>query len=413
MSASSGVGADGRLPADGLADALAAERAARLAAERINARRDEFLGMVSHELRTPLNAMVGWLHVLEASQADPGGPIARRAVAGLERAVEQQRALVDTLLETARALRGDLVLARERIDLAVIADEAARARREATPALQIDVEVDRAGCTVEADPKRLRHVLDELLAHAAKFADLGRLTMSVASWGDASIAVVLRFDADAAGIAWEPFRDDPSGATAPARRRGGGIGLVLCQRLIELSGGAVLVDAEPVGLSVVLPCVDVAQAAADDASARSEPARSVFDGLDVLVVDDQPDMREVLSTILTHAGARVHGAASAAHALVRYVELAADGRLDVGVLDIAMPIEDGIVLVQRIREAERSNGWRRVPMVALTAHASKALRGQALAAGFDAFLSKPLAPAQLQSTVEQLLGRGDAPAASG
>ena len=411
MSASPGAGADGRPPADSLADALAAERAARLAAERVNARRDEFLGMVSHELRTPLNAMVGWLHVLGASRADPGGPIARRAIAGLERAVEQQRALVDTLLETARALRGDVVLARERIDLATIADEAARARREATPALQIDIEADRAGCAVEADPKRLRHVLDELLAHAAKFADLGRLTVSVASRGGASIAIVLRFDADAAGIAWEPFRDDPASGAAPARRRGGGIGLVLCQRLIELSGGAIQVDTDPIGLSVVLPCVAVAQGSADDTAARAEPARQVFDGLDVLVVDDQPDMREVLSTILAHAGARVHGAASAAHALARYAELAADGRLDVGVLDIAMPVEDGIVLVQRIRDAERSNGWRRVPMVALTAHASKALRDQALAAGFDAFLSKPLVPAQLQSTVGQLLGRDGVPAA--
>ena len=409
MSVSPGAGADDRPTLD----SLAAERAARLAAERINARRDEFLGMVSHELRTPLNAMVGWLHVLGASRADPDGPVARRAIAGLERAVEQQRALVDTLLETARALRGDLVLTRERIDLAAIAVEAARARREATPALQIDVDTEPAGCPVEADPKRLRHVLDELLAHAAKFADLGRLTVSLASRGDASIAIVLRFDADGAGIAWEPFRDDPSGATAPARRRGGGIGLVLCQRLVELSGGAIQVDTDPAGLSVTLPCADAAQRGDEGASARSTPARSVFDGLDVLVVDDQSDMREVLSTILVHAGARVHGAASAADALARYVELAAHGRLDLGVLDIAMPIEDGIVLVQRIREAERSNGWRRVPMVALTAHASKALRGQALAVGFDAFLPKPLAPAQLQSTVEQLLGRGDTPVAAG
>ena len=391
---------------------LAVERAARVEAERVNALRDEFLGMVSHELRTPLNAMVGWLHVL-ASGAAANPAIGQRATAGLERAVHQQRELVDTLLETPRALRGDVALVAERVELQAVLAAAVQAREVATPALRVDLRRTPDGpaapvpAHVLADPKRLRQALDELLAHAAKFADLGALQVWIGAGEAGRVAVSFGFDDPAAGTAWDPFADDAPDASV-RRRRGGGIGLVLCRRLIELSGGTLRLQAgEPVRLRLELPAAEapLPDARPGQAPCSQHAGQSVLQALDVLIVDDQSEMREVLSTVLAQGGARVHVAASAAEGAQRYTELVANGHLDLGVLDIAMPVEDGIGLVRRIREQERLRGWAHRPMIALTAHAGGPMREQALAAGFDVFLAKPLLPDDLYDAIAHLLGR--------
>lgn len=389
---------------------LEAERAARREVERINTARDEFIGLVSHELRTPLNAMVGWLHVL-GSGRDFGEQAMGRASAGLGRAVNQQRDLVDTLLETARALRGDLQLDPEHFDLDASVAAAVEARRELAPALRINLQ--RAGCVcmIKADAKRMRYVLDELLAHAAKFADVAALDLQVRLEQQADrhdLRIGFRFGDAAADAAWEPFHEPQEYAQAPAkRRRGLGIGLVLAQRIVELSGGSLSVlDRTPSELELRIgPVEPIAEAAAANAGKNSTAGSAVkLSGLRVLIVDDQADMRDVLETVLTQSGASVRSAASADEAALYYGEMASSGQIDLGILDVAMPVEDGIGLVRRIRQFEQAGALARVPMIALTAHASASMRDQALAAGFDRFLAKPVLPAELYDTILGAVG---------
>lgn len=391
-------------------DALAAERAARIEAERIGGLRDEFLGLVSHDLRTPLNAMVGWLHVIESGR-DLGEQVFARALAGLGRAVRQQRELVDTLLETARALRGDLALSPEPVDARALLEAALAAQRERTPALRASIAVAEPLARLQADAQRLRYVFDELLGHAARFAELGTLEIAIEASGPAGSPgrVAFRFDDAAADAAWEPFRARSADA-ASARRRSIGIGLVLAQRIVELSGGRLQVlGAAPARLEMQWPTAHGPDSAAGSERPAAElldqaVGQAALDRLDVMIVDDQSEMREVLSTLLSQSGARVHVAASAAEGAALYVERVLQGGLDLGVLDIAMPVEDGIGLVRRIREQERLRHWPRRPMIALTAHASPAMREQALDAGFDQFLAKPLLPDDLYRAIAVVRG---------
>lgn len=389
---------------------LDAERTARRDAERINTARDEFVGLVSHELRTPLNAMVGWLHVLESGR-DFGEQAMGRASAGLGRAVRQQRDLVDTLLETARALRGDLQLDPKRFDLDALVASAVDARRELAPALRVNLRRAGCACMIEADEKRLRYVLDELLAHAAKFADVAALDLQVRLErlpDQCRLQVGFRFADAAADAAWEPFREPQDDAQAPAkRRRGLGIGLVLAQRIVELSGGCLgVLDGTPSELELRIgPVEPIAASAATGAGTHSTiGSAAMLSGLRVLIVDDQADMRDVLETVLTQSGASVCSAASADEAATCYVEMASSGQIDLGIFDIAMPVEDGIGLVKRLRQIEQARQLAHVPMIALTAHASPSMREQALAAGFDRFLAKPVLPAELYDTILGAVG---------
>lgn len=252
-----GPAGDPDATAHALRAALQSERAARIEAQRINARRDEFMGLVSHELRTPLNAMVGWLHVLESTRQSDA-QVAMRALAGLNRAVRQQSTLVDTLLETARALRGDLVLAPEPFDLVAVVASSVRSRLESGAAFRVELRQAAADCLIEADARRVGDVIDEILAHAARFADLGALHVEVGRDADASRGVVaMRFDDPGADVAWEPFAaaDPESVEASPARRRRGlSIGLVLCERLIEMTGGALsLRPGSPSGIRLSWP----------------------------------------------------------------------------------------------------------------------------------------------------------------
>jgi CheY-like chemotaxis protein len=202
---------------------------------------------------------------------------------------------------------------------------------------------------------------------------------------------------------FERFRQAESSTN---RAYGGlGLGLAIVRHLVELHGGSVAVQSEGEGegatFSVRLPVAAVTRTAerAPAAVSTDGPVGQRLSGLRLLIVDDEADAREVMRFMLERSGAQVRTAESAAHAL----DAIREERPDLLISDIGMPVEDGYVLARRLRAMEEGLG-RRLPAIALTAYASEEDTRRALAAGFDAHLSKPVDPARLIDIAAGLAG---------
>jgi CheY-like chemotaxis protein len=251
---------------------------------------------------------------------------------------------------------------------------------------------------VMGDPDRIQQVLWNLLSNGIKFTPKGgRVTVAVAGRDS---EIVLTVADTGAGIkreflphVFERFRQAESSTN---RAYGGlGLGLAIVRHLVELHGGSVAVQSEGEGLgatfSVRLPVAAIRTAERAPAAVSTDgPVGQSLSGLRLLIVDDEADAREVMRFMLERGGAQVRIADSAAQAL----DAIREERPDLLISDIGMPVEDGYVLVRRLRAMEAGLG-RRLPAIALTAYASEEDTRRALAAGFDSHLSKPVDPARL------------------
>lgn len=387
------------------------ERAARAAAEQARSEaesatraKDEFLAVLSHELRTPLQSMLGWVQMLGTRKLDAA--TTARGHAAIERATRTQMRLIEDLLDISRIVAGKLCLDVRRLDLVPVVDAAVDAVRAAAEAKGIEIvrELRVARAEVSGDPARLQQVIVNLLSNALKFTERGgHVTVRlVQDAGAARLAV----EDDGRGISpeflphiFERFRQADS---TKRRAHGGlGLGLTIVRHLVELHGGAVSAasDGERRGarFEVILPLVTSRgpEVVADAAERRSLPR---LDARHVLVVEDDADTRELVCTVLAECGAAVTSVGSASEALAALASSAPDLVLS----DIGMPDEDGYSFVRRLRELGAERG-RYIPAIALTAYATLAAREQALAAGFDAHLAKPVQPADLARAAVQLL----------
>jgi CheY-like chemotaxis protein len=265
--------------------------------------------------------------------------------------------------------------------------------------VDLETRIDSDVPAVLGDPDRLQQVLWNLLSNAIKFTPRGgRVTVSLVARNS---EVLITVSDTGVGIkpeflphVFERFRQAESSTN---RGYGGlGLGLAIVRHLVELHGGGVVVQSEGEGQGatfiVRLPVavatrVPVARPAAVTSEA---PVDGSLTGLRILVVDDEADAREVMRFMLERGGARVRTADSAAQAL----DALREEQADLLISDIGMPVEDGYVMVRRLRAMEESLG-RRTPAIALTAYASDEDSRRAHTAGFDAHLSKPVDPARL------------------
>jgi signal transduction histidine kinase/ActR/RegA family two-component response regulator len=388
------------------------ERAARADAEQAARAKDEFVATVSHELRTPLNSVLGWARLLRMGKLDAAA--AAKGVETIERSATAQAQIVDDLLDVSRIVRGELRLDVRPVELVPVIEAVLDAVRPAAEARQIAVAavlMPRAG-PVTGDPGRLQQVVWNLLANAVKFTPVG-----------GRVEIRLDQDPDGGGVGisvrdsgngipaeflphlFERFRQADSSST---RTHGGlGLGLAIVRHLVEAHGGTVEAHSDGPGrgstFTVRLPVVARPRRARD----RTPPPAPVepvpFASLArvrVLVVDDDPDTLEVVRQVLEQAGAHVVVAASAREA---YEALAARPP-DVLLSDIGMPGEDGLALIRRVRALEAARGGR-VPAAALTAYTQVEDRQHALSAGYQAYLAKPIEPAELTAAVARLAGR--------
>jgi len=378
------------------------ERNARAEAEAANRSKDDFLAMVSHELRTPLNAITGWTSMLLSGGLDPART--RRAYETIDRNARAQVQLIDDLLDIGRITSGRLRLNESSVDVAAVADMALESVRVTADSrgVTIDSRIDGESGRITGDANRIQQVIWNLLSNAIKFTPKGGLvTLSVTREAQ---DVVIQVKDTGQGISQDflprVFERFKQADDSPTRARGGlGLGLAIVRHLVELHGGTIQAESDGLGkgacFTVVLPVDAQKRARADDGLMRSTKAAPLdcpreIEGLRVLVVDDELDARELLKALLESCKIEVRTAASAAEGM----DVLKTAALDVLLSDVAMPDEDGLSFIRRVRSLSREEGGR-IPAVALTAYARLEDRTRALRAGFNAHVAKPVDPNEL------------------
>jgi PAS domain S-box-containing protein len=370
-------------------------------AQEANRVKDEFMATLSHELRTPLNAMLGWAHMLRSGTLPE--ETERRALDTLERNVRAQAQLVDDLLDVSRIAAGKLQIKSDDVDLAGVVMSAAETVRPAALAkgitLRVTVDQDRQ-VIVTGDADRLRQILWNLLTNAVKFTPKGGQVQIELRHTDLSASVVVRdtgqgIRADFLRHVFERFRQADS--TASRRHGGLGLGLAIVRHLTEAHGGSVAAESDGEGcgatFTVYLP-VRAIRGRVDYASGMRDARSTALSELRILLVDDEPDTREVMRVILEIEGADVTTAASAGEAL----SILARRRVDVLLADIGMPGQDGYSLMEAVRALPR-DGAGSTPAVAVTAYVSTRDRERAFEAGYGWHVAKPVDPEQLVAVV--------------
>jgi PAS domain S-box-containing protein len=387
-------------------------REAKVAAESANELKDHFLATLSHELRTPLNVILGYARLLQThsvaaeDQQRAFDVIARNAVA--------QNQLVDDLLDMSRITTGKFRLDPRPIPVVTVLHDALEGVKPAADAknITLDVDIDPLAGTVAADPTRLQQVFWNLLANAAKFTPKGgRISVSLARDG-AHVQVVIRDNGPGISPEFLPFVFEPfrqAGAGFDRAHGGLGLGLAISRQLVELHGGTIQAASAGLGLgaafTIRLPRVD--EQTIDDIrlrgapdEARSGAAQASLTGVNILLVDDEPDTLTLFRKALEDAGAQVRAVASGVDAL-REVE---SWRPDLLVTDLGLPGMDGYEL---FRALSATRTGRTLPAVAVSAYARPDDRTRALAAGFIAHVAKPIDPLSLVRTLTTTLSPTD------
>lgn len=385
--------------------ALEQERVAREQAESANRIKDEFLAVLSHELRSPLNPILGWTKLLQTRRFDQQST--KRALETIERNARQQTQLIDDLLDISRVLSGKLSLNQAPIDLVATIEAALETVCLAAEAKSIHIYTQLAPIVgnVLGDGGRLQQVIWNLLSNAVKFTPAnGHITVRLVRVGsEAQIQVQdtgKGIAADFLPFVFESFRQEDSKTT---RQFGGlGLGLAIVRHLTELHGGTV--RAESLGedqgstFTIALPLIEEAnELTAHAAKPTVSMPRLPLVGLRLLVVDDEADMRDLISTILQQTGAIVTVVTSATEALAVFDQV----QPDVLVSDIGMPLVDGYELMRQLRDRLAQQN-RSIPAIALTAYATEHDQQNALAAGFQHHLSKPIDPDVLINIIAAL-----------
>lgn len=396
---------------------LTSERAARAEAERTGRMKDEFLATLSHELRTPLSAILGWSQLLQ--RTDVNSEEAREGLATIERNARAQAQLIEDLLDMSRIISGKIRLDVQPADLTAVIKSAISTVKHSAAAKQIEVTcaLDSQVGPIVCDPNRIQQVVWNLLSNSIKFTPPhGEVVVELQR---ASSHVEISVRDSGAGIApeflphvFERFRQ--ADATTTRRHGGLGLGLAIVKNLVELHGGSVSVwsagESQGSTFKILLPFstlgVRTEPLSPDETqqlsnAQRAQPATAWIPpnltGVRVLVVDDEPDARELAKRILLECHADVVVAKNGREAL-HILNLSPP---DVLVSDIGMPELDGYELLRRARAAGCY-----VPAAALTAFARAEDRTQALEAGFQSYLTKPLEARDLVATVANLAGRG-------
>jgi len=382
---------------------LESERAARSEAERASLLKDEFLATLSHELRTPLSAILGWVHILRRKLQ--GDAALAKGVDVIERSTRVQTQLIEDLLDMSRITSGKLRLDLQPVHPLAFVQAALDSVKPLadTSNVAVMLDVHESAPAVMADLGRMQQVVWNLLTNAIKFSPNGG-QVSVAIAGDDEWVTI---EVQDSGIGIEPeflphvfdrFRQADGSTT---RRFGGlGLGLSIVSRLTELHDGTITAASDGLGTGakfvVRLPAYGMA-ATRPGIPLERYPDEKNLVGVTILLVDDEPDVLDLLSRVLRESGAVVHPVASALEAQATLGSLS----VDLMISDIGMAGIDGYQLIRQIRQLVQP--LARIPAIALTAFARPEDRKRAIEAGFDVYLAKPIEPHILIRHAYQLL----------
>jgi two-component system, chemotaxis family, CheB/CheR fusion protein len=394
-------------------DLLLRETSARREAERASQSKDEFLATLSHELRTPLTTILSWAQVLRLGKIDVQKTT--QALTLIERSAKDQAQLIDDLLDVSRIQAGKVSLdLRELVagDSVVAAVESVRNLAD-DKSITIKTEFDPLGCLVLADSGRLQQVFRNLFTNAIKFTPRGgKITVRLKHKKDPEL---LEIQVQDTGKGIKPeflphlFARFSQEDSSPKRLFSGlGLGLSIVRNLVEMHGGSVTAASPGEGkgaiFTVTLPCTRTRPAEVTrgvvgrQTSAGNKPAK--LTGIRVLIIDDLDETRRAFSVMLQSCGALTKTAASAKAGLAALAQF----KPNLVLCDIAMPREDGLSFIRKVRELKPGRG-RKVLAVAVTAYAGTDNVRQALDAGFDAHLAKPVGVVDLSRVIKKLTGR--------
>lgn len=395
---------------------LEREQEARNLAEVASRSKDEFLSLLSHELRTPLNAILGWSRMLEAGPLEP--EVFARGVDTINRSAKLQARLIEDMLDISRIISGKLRLDAQPVDLTAVVNSAVDTLRPAADAKDIRVYVvlDFGAGTILGDPVRLQQVVWNLLSNAIKFTEKSgsvrislervnsHIELSVSDTGPGINEEFLPF-------VFDRFRQGD--ASSSKKFAGLGLGLAIVRQLVELHGGTVEAanrkDERGAVFTIKLPVMAVRQQPEGVMNTRVHPAAENnyllecppgLDEIKVLVVDDEQDARFLLTAMLEQCGATVLTCESAAEALAQVKNFGPD----ILVSDIGLPEVDGYSLIRQLRASEAGTG-KRLPAIALTAFARTQDRLQALSAGYNMHVPKPVEPTELLLVIASLVSQ--------
>jgi len=380
---------------------LASERAARSEAERSNRLKEEFLATLSHELRNPLNAILGWSTVLGRSSGLP--TTVMQGIQAIERNSKLQAQMIADLLDYAGISFGKMRLVPATIDPFPVVKAAMDVLQSSALAcgVQLQASFGAQPVRVDADPARLQQVVWNLLSNAIKFSARGDTVTITATQVGNFFRLVVQDNGKGIAASFLPRifdRFSQQDATVTRGHGGLGLGLAIVKHLVELHGGSVEVssagDQRGAVFTVDLPLSDkeISSLPAD-----FEPLLGRdLTGATALVVEDDADARELTKRILTDAGAVVIEAASAEAAL----KCIQTSHVNILISDIGMAEQDGYQLLRTLRAQGLTA--QRLPAIALTAFARMQDRNEALAAGFQDHLVKPLDPQMLIARIAML-----------
>lgn len=389
------------------------EQHLRTQAEAANRMKDEFLATVSHELRTPLNAIVGWSSMLTTNKFDE--EVTFRAIQTIERNAKMQAQIIEDLLDVSRIITGKLNLQPRSTEIALIIQTALESIQPAaeTKGISVTSAFDFEANAVWGDPDRLQQVMWNLLSNAIKFTPPGGEVDVALERVGSEAQITVRDTGQGIIKEFLPFvfeRFSQADGTSTRKYGGLGLGLAIVRHLVEMHGGSVRVESaganQGTTFIVRLPLMAAAEMAALDSKdvfPFSEVNNSVdeqFSGLKdirILVIDDEPDTRLLLTTIMENCGATVMTAGSADEGFQAIEQF----RPHLLISDIAMPEEDGYSLIRRIRALSPVRGGD-TPAIALTAYAREEDRKQSLEAGFQKHLAKPIIPEDLIAVAREL-----------
>ena len=380
------------------------KQAALAESERINHIKDEFLTVLSHELRSPLNPILGWTQLLQTRRLDETKTIAALEI--IERNVKTQCRLIDDLLDMARVLRGKLSLNAAPVNLLGLIKSAIDTVQTAAIAksIQINPVLWDIG-QVSGDNVRLQQIVWNLLTNAVKFTPSGgRIDIRLEQIDNQAQITIIDtgkgISLDFLPHIFESFRQEDASVT---RKHGGlGLGMAIVYQLVKAHGGTVTADSPGEGkgatFTVRLPLLNVNSK--ENQSSPSPEQNLDLTGIRVLIIDDDPDSRELVLMVIAQAGAEAITVASA----TEFLNVLESFQPDVVVSDIGMQEVDGYTLLRQVRSLSPEQGGQ-VPAIALTAYAGEIDRQQAIAAGFQKHIVKPIEPDKLVVAIVSLLNR--------
>jgi len=399
---------DNEIANEELSIVYAREKKARDEAEEANRAKDFFLAVVSHELRSPLNAILGWSKILLTKEVDK--ETTKNALETIEKSARSQAKLIEDLLDSARVASGKLKMEFRSINIYETIKTVCNLQKSIADAKKINLEFssDQSNIQVFGDAARLQQVFNNLLSNALKFTKEDNLVQVDVKTGDEIVQVFVRDNGQ--GISPETlptiFNQFHQGDESTTRDSTGlGLGLSIVKILIEKHKGKVQVESEGIGYGstfiVTLPLCGSEKEIESEIVESIPNEDKLLDKIKILVVEDDPDSREVLQLLLEQSGAKVKSAESASEA-INLLKISQTDLPDVIVSDLAMPDEDGYSMLARIRKLSAEKGGK-IPALALSAFATSENKQKAYDAGFQKYHTKPFEPDGIIQDILQLL----------